>query len=161
MSQLSKAVRREIGAHEQLMQGVVISDRRMEQVDDSAGGAWSWVCDVDIGENRYLESIIIHAVNGSRSYAREGMSITLVRGHAGKFEIVGPGDMVTDTLEITYYDLDGTETGGENLGYTFERMSLEFYDGPTPGVPGTGLWNSLLYPWNYVRIIDGDGNPVS
>lgn len=165
MSKMQKAIRREIGAREPFLLGTVISDMEMARADDSDSdsgtGAWSWCCDVDIGENRHLRNVIVHAVNGQRRYARRGMSVLLRRNQAGRYDIVAPGDTVTATMEITYYDLDGVETGSGTLGYTFDRKPLEFYKGPTPGVPGTSLWNSPLYHWNYVRIVDGDGNPVS
>lgn len=165
MSKLSKAVRREIDAQTEALRGTMISEMEMRRTDDSdpspGTGAWGWCGDVEVGENRFLRNVTIRPVNGRMSYAKRGLPVVLTKNHAGQYEVTGPGDTVIDTMEIIYYDLDGTETGTGTLGYTFERKGFDWYKGPTPGTPGTSYWGSSNYHFGYVRIVDGDGNPVT
>lgn len=159
MSKLQKAISREIRSSDKWRTGKSISRPQMTEVDDA--GNYSYTHSIDFGGNRYMKDVIVRPINGSIRYADVGMSVIARKISSGKWETVGPGDAVSDTMVIDYYDLDGTEGSPENLGFDFEQLGFDFYEGPTPGTPGTSLWGSASYHFGYVRIVDGDGNPVA
>ena len=162
MSRLQRVIAREIRDKEPILIGTAIGTLRMEYADDGGGVADAspvWVQDFDIGSNRPLYSVVVKGgADGSRAYARQGMSCELRWGGLGRYICIGPGNLVTGTWEIRYYDFSGTQTAAENKGYTFIRHAFENYkNDPNP----TTFWNDGVHNFPWVDIVDGDGNPVT
>lgn len=158
-SGLKRLMRREIDARQQIKTGTVISVRRLLDVDGQNSA--TWVVDVDIGAGEALRDVAVKAgSDGERFYAGLGMSVQLARNTAGRFDIVGPGDRITNPTVVKTYALGvSTPTDTSNVGFTIERVAYEFYKGPNPPVADS-LWNDGVTSFPLVRILDGDGLPV-
>lgn len=154
-------MRREIGARSEHITGTVLSVRRLEDLD--AANSATWVVDVDIGAGEVLRSVGIKAgAGGERFYAGLGMTVKLARNTQGRFDVIGPGDRVNSIAVVKTYQLGiDIPTATANEGLTSERVAFEHYKGLTPGTPGTSLWNDGSTSFPLIRIVDGDGIPVT
>lgn len=160
-SGLKRLMRREIIARAEHLTGTVLSVRRLVDLDGQ--GSATWVVDVDIGANEVLRNVSVKAgSDGERFYAGLGQTVKLARNTQGRFDSIGPGDRANAIAVVKTYTL-GVEApvSSENRGLAIERVAFEFYKGPTPGTPGTSLWNDGETSFPLVRIVDGDGNPVT
>lgn len=157
---IKRLMRREIAARSETKVGTVLSIRRLEDVDGQ--GSATWVVDVDVGAGEVLRSVNVKAgADGERFYAGLGQTVKLARNTMGRFDVIGPGDRVNSVASVKTYQLGiDVPTASANVGLSIERVAFEFYKGPTPGTPGTSLWNDGQTSFPLVRIIDGDGNPV-
>lgn len=159
VARLKRLLRREIAAQQQLLVGKVISEMRI--VDFDGSGAGVFVADVEIGANNFLQGLPVKYNNGGRNYASLGQTVALKRNAQGRYEIIGPGDRLSTPVEEVAYDLT-TQAGGAGVstGFGSERVAYSFYatlDGTAPlGV----LWADGVTPYNLVRIVDAQGNPV-
>lgn len=159
-SGLGRFVRREILARRPEITGTVIGPLRV--IDADATTSATWVVDVDIGGGVALEEVQVKAGgDGSRFYAALGQTVKLARNTEGLYDVIGPGDRVAAIAVKKTYNLDSaTPLSTENVGRQAERVPYSFYQGPTPGTPGTSRWNDGVTPYPFVRIVDGDGVPV-
>lgn len=159
---LKRLMRREIAARSETKTGTVLSVRKLLDMD--AQGSATWVVDVDIGAGQVLRNVAVKAgSDGERFYAGLGMSVKLARNTAGRFDAIGPGDRVGAIATVKTYTLGvDAPTASANVGLTAERVAYEFYQGLTPGTPGTSYYNDGDPGHSYplVRIVDGDGVPV-
>lgn len=160
MSLIKPFIRREIKARQDLV-GTVISDKFLKAAN--AGGSPVWVCDVNVGGEKVLRNVRIKgsSAQGSRFYADRGQTVLLRRNTQGRFQIIGPADKIASIAGVNRYTIgNATATTAAQLGFTFEVVAFEFYEGPSPPTPGTSLWNDGVTPFPLVRILDADGNPV-
>lgn len=162
MSDLKTLIAREIRVKEPTIVGTVIRRREMKVFDQSAGGSPVWVCDVEVGSNRFLKDVPIKAgSDGSRFYADIGQTVQLKQNALGRYQVIGPGDLLASALVIKYYSLTtGNETSSALQGFTFQKVAFEFYKGPTPPTAGTSLWSDGVTPFPFTRIVDANGNPA-
>lgn len=160
-SGLKRLMRREIAARSETITGTVLSIPRLEDLDGQ--GSATWVVDVDVGAGEVLRSVGVKAgSDGERFYAGLGATVKLARNTQGRFDAIGPGDRVNAIAVVKTYQIGvDAPTASANQGLAGERVPYEFYKGPTPGTPGTSYWNDGVHPYPYVRIVDGDGNPVT
>lgn len=163
MSADKELITREIRSKEQTITGTVIRRREMKNFDQSAGGSPVWVCDVEIGSNRFLKNVPIKAgSDGSRFYADLGQTVQLKRNALGRFQVIAPGDRASAVEVTKFYDpLTGAETAEELEGFSFQVVAFEYYEGPTSGTPGTSRWNDGTTPFPLTLLVDGNGNPVN
>jgi len=156
-------MRREVDQQREII-GKVISHRKMKDQDlvVPTFGSPKWVVDVDIGKNRPLRDVPIKAGGeGSHFYADLGQTVRLHRNAQGRYDIIGPGDRVTATTQITEYDLtSGDETAASTLGFTFQIVPFEYYAN-LPSGDGNSRWNDTVTPFPLVRVVDSLGNPVT
>lgn len=157
---LKRLIRREVIARSETLTGTVVSEMKM--VDDDGLGSSTWAVDVVIGKLRPLRNVQVKAgADGSRFYAGMGQTVKLARNTLGRFDVIGPGDTVTNFAVVKKYNLgDPTPVSTSNLGLEVRVEPFEFLKGPTPGVPGTSRWGNGSTPLKTIRIVDADGNPV-
>lgn len=139
--------------------GTIISEMTITDFDGNGAGVFS--ADVEIGSNNFLKGLPVKANNGGRNYASLGQTVLIRRNAQGRYEVVGPGDRLSTAVEEVGYDLAAqTPESTIDFGFGSERVDYDFYatlDGTAPlGV----LWADGVTPYNLVRIIDAQGNPV-
>lgn len=160
---MKRLMRREIAARTEHITGTVLSIRRLEDLDGASSA--TWVVDVDVGAGEVLRSVSVKAgAGGERFYAGLGMTVKLARNTQGRFDAIGPGDRVNSIAKVKTYRLGvSAPTATSNQGLAGERVPFDFYEGPTPGTPGTSFWNDgdPAHSFPLIRIVDGDGNPVT
>lgn len=157
---LKRLMRREILSRQEQITGTVLSVRKLADLDNNNSA--TWVVDVDIGAAEPLRDVAVKAgADGERFYAGLGMTVRLARNTQGRFDVIGPGDRVNAVAVKKVYTLGvDTPVSSANQGFSVERVAFEFYEGPTPGTPGTSYWNDSVHAFPLVRIVDGDGVPV-
>lgn len=156
MSRLGSLIKREEDQRRDII-GKVVSQRELRNFE--AAAAPVWVCSVDIGRNRLLENVPIRAVNGNRFYAERDAAVFLRREANGRLYVAGPVNRSRTPAVVKQYAL-GVPTAQQtaNLGFTFDPVPFEYYEGTGP--PSGSFWNDGVTPFPLVRVLDGDGNPV-
>lgn len=158
MSSLKKLIRREIDSQNDTKIGTVLKDMRISDFD--GGGSGVWVTDVHIGGDEYLRNVPIKASH-TRFYAQLGQTVALRKGAQGRWEVVGPGDREIGIMDAKTYDLsDQTQQSTANVGFSFDRVPFSHYATLDAGASLGVLWADGVTPFNLVRVLDGDGNPV-
>ncbi len=156
MSKLGSLIKREEDQRRNII-GKVVSQRVLQNFE--TGGAPVWVCRVDIGKERLLENVPIRAVNKSRFYAELDAAVILQREANGRLYVVGPSMRKrSPTVKKTYTLGNPTAETTANLGFTFDPVPFEFYEGT--GTGSGSFWNDGVTPFPLVRVLDGAGNPV-
>lgn len=152
-------LRREVQSRSASITGVVITKRTLKFFNGAS--AETWVADVTTGSNRDLRNVPIKAgPGGGIEYANLGMTVRLDR-NGQKFQVVGPSDRVIGINEIKTYTFGNpTPVTETNEGQSFRVEAYSFFQGPTPGTPGTSLWNDGVTSYPAITKIDGDGNPI-
>jgi hypothetical protein len=161
MSNLTKFVAREIRNQRELIVGTVVADQTLINFDGSGGaGSGVFVCDVEIGSNNLLRKIPIKAA-GNRFYAQRGQTVLLRRNAAGRYEVIGPGDRLSQAVQTVTYDLS-TGAGGAPTatGFTFVVRPLEYYATLAGASPSGVIWGDGITPLGVVHILDALGNIV-
>lgn len=153
-----KLTRREIRTLGTELIGTVIRDPNVTDFDGAGAGVW--VVDVEIGGDQYLKDVPVKQMT-NRFYAQLGQVVTLRRNAQGRFEVIGPGDRRTSTLIVKYYEMGVTSAvSTQNQGFDFQRVPYSYYATADLSAPLDVVWADGVTPYNYVRILDGDGNPV-
>ena len=157
MSNLARLLRRERLANREVLIGTVVSEVSVRDMDGNASGVW--LVKVDIGSNRLIE-VPIKSTQG-RNYAQLGQTVQLRRTAAGRFAVTGPGGRLTAIATETSYDLStGSSTGSVDVGFSSEVVAFSYY-ATLDGGAGLGvLWGDGVTPFNLVRQLDAQGNPV-
>lgn len=155
---LKNVVRREVDRQRETIVATVISD--MSMTDFDGAGAGTWVVDVEIGSNNYLRNLPVKS-NRNRFYAQRGQTVLLRRNAQGRYEVIQPGDRLAAPVERIEYDLE-TQVGGAavDIGFSFEVVPYDFYETLDGSAPLGTLYADGVTPYNYVRVVDADGNPV-
>jgi hypothetical protein len=159
---IKRLINREIKAKQEFLIGRVLSVRELKYGDPTNLTHYVWYADVDVGGNRVLRDVPIKSAgSGTRFYASQDQTVLLKRNAAGRFDIVGPADRQVSQVIVKEYSLaDQSQTSQTTLGFSFRKEAFEFYEGPTPGTPGTSLWADGTTPFPKVTIIDAQGNEV-
>lgn len=151
-SLLKRLIRREVDGNRELIVGRVLSDPRLTDFDSLGGGRW--VVDVEIGGANYLRNVPVKALGENRFYAQLGQTVSLRRNAQGRFEVVGPGDRLSQPLRTIEYDL-ATGVGGAPVtsGFVFERVAFSYYATADLTAPLDVLWADGVTAFNLVRVI--------
>lgn len=158
MRNLKRLIRREVDSQREIIVGRVISE--MQLVDFDGQGAGVFVCQVEIGSNNRLQGVPVKSQRG-RNYAQLGQTVVLRRNAQGRYEIIGPGDRVSTAVEEKTYDLTTqNNVTTVDIGFTFERVPFSHYATLSGGAPLGVLWADGVTPFNLVRQLDAQGNPV-
>lgn len=157
---LRRLVRQEIISRQQYIMGKVLSVR--ERRDFDAGTSPVWVADIDVGGERVMRNVLIKTNNGTVRYAELGQTVMVDLGAKGRATVMGPGDRVVGTTEVKDYVIEtGVDAGsGVDFGFSHARRPYDFYQGPTPGTPGTSLWSDGVNGYPKIAILDPLGNEV-
>lgn len=154
---LHRLMRREIKNLKDVLTGTVISELRLLDFDGNNSGVW--VCDVEIGSNNYLKDVPVKALS-NRFHAQLGQTVALQKNAQGRFEVIGPGLRVSKPVTTKYYNL-ATQIAGASIdtGFRFDRVPFSFYATVSGGL---SYWDDgdPTHPFNLVRIVDANGNPV-
>ncbi len=158
---LQRLISREIRNARELIVGTVVGGQQLLNFDNSGGsGSGVFVCDVEIGSNNLLRKVPIKA-SQTRFYAQLGQTVLLRRNANGRYEVIGPGDRLSQAVQTTAYDLS-TGAGGTTVasGFSFVKRPLSYYatlkTGPASGV----IWNDGTTPFNLVEIVNAQGQVV-
>ncbi len=158
MSSLKNLIRREVDRQKEVKIGTVISEPRISDFDGNGSGVW--VVDLYLGDEDYLRNVPVKAVR-SRFYAQLGQTVAARKSAQGRYEVVGPGNRVMGTRKDKTYDLETrNQQSSANTGFSSERVPFSHYETLDGGAPLGVLWADGVTPFNLVRIVDGDGNPV-
>lgn len=152
-------MRREIAARSETITGTVLSVRRL--VDLDGNGSATWVVDVDIGAAEVLRNVGVKGgANGERFYAGLGATVKLARNTQGRFDVIGPGDRVNSLASVKTYTIGvDLPVSSADVGLRSERVPYDYYAGPNPPI-APSRWSDGVTSYPYIRIVDGDGNPV-
>lgn len=158
MSNAQKLSRREIRNQAPVINGTVITAPHL--IDFDGVGAGVWVCDVEVGANNYLKDVPVKQAD-SRFYAQLGQVVALRKNAQGRYEVVGPGDRASAPVVVKFYEIGNTSAiSSQDIGFRFDRVAYSFYAGLSGGAPLGTFWADGVTPYNLVRIVDAQGNPV-
>jgi len=157
-TKLKQLSRREIRAQKDSLIGTILTAPHV--VDFDGSGAGVWVVDVEIGSNQYLKDVPVKAID-NRFYAQLGQVVSLRRNAQGRYEVTGPGDRVTSPMVVKEYNIGVTSAvSSTEFGFGFDRVPYSYYATLDGGAPLGVIWNDGTTPYNLVRILDAQGNPV-
>jgi hypothetical protein len=160
MSSRQDLIGREIKAARTVRRGTIVSDPVRKFFDPAGAESFTWVSDVDIGDDVIMRNVPIK-INGSRArgYARLGLPVEIQRNAQGRWQIIGPADRATAQASITELDetTDTTTAAGET-GILIIREEFAWY--ANIGNPGESRWNNGNDGFPKIRILDGDGNEL-
>lgn len=156
------------------IRGRVASAPELKFFDPGGTASPTWVCDVDVGEDRLLRDVPIK-VNGpkARFYAQLGSPVWLDRDAQGRYQVTAPADRTQQPGNLIEIDEDtGDAAAAGSTGLTIVREPYEFYKGETPesffdpSADGdTLLWLRAYdrltgLPANLIAASDADGADV-